>query len=258
MTGISNATAAANRVDFLICGTQKGGTSALDIYLRRHAQLCMAERKELHFFDDETAFQNGSRPDCLTYHSAFKRHPSHKLLGESTPIYMYWHPAPRRIWQYNPYMKLIVLLRNPITRAYSHWNMERLRNADDKPFWLALLNEAERCRVALPDQHRVYSYVDRGFYLEQLRRLWMYFPRDQVLPLRSEALRRDPDATLQQVWKFLGVECVKAGEAVDAHSLPYPCSMEARAKEYLRGVFEHEIRALERVLGWDCSDWMSE
>ena len=111
-------------VNFLICGTQKGGTSALDAYLREHPEICMADKKEVHFFDNKKFF-NKNKPDYSKYHSFFNPQSSHKLLGETTPIYMYWHDSPRRIWQYSPNMKIIVILRNPIDRAYSHWNMER-------------------------------------------------------------------------------------------------------------------------------------
>ena len=59
------------KVDFIICGTQKGGTSALDVYLRGHPEICMAEKKEVHFFDNEEAFRDGT-PDYAQYHSVFK------------------------------------------------------------------------------------------------------------------------------------------------------------------------------------------
>ena len=66
---------------------------------------------------------------------------------------MYWHNAPRRIWQYNPDIKLIVILRNPIERAYSHWNMERSRNAEKLSFFDAIQSERDRCQEALSYQH---------------------------------------------------------------------------------------------------------
>ena len=75
-------------------------------------------------------------------------------------------------------MRLIVILRNPIERAYSHWAMEHRRGNDQLPFALALEQEEARCREALPFQHRVFSYVDRGFYSAQLRRLWRFFGRE--------------------------------------------------------------------------------
>lgn len=244
-------------VDFAICGTQKGGTSALDAYLREHPEICMADRKEVHFFDKEPLFSDG-KPNYSRYHSFFSPRATHKLRGEATPIYMYWHDASRRIWEYNPNMKLIVLLRNPIDRAYSHWNMERSRDMECLQFWDAIQNEQQRCREALPYQHRVYSYVDRGFYLEQLRRLWRYFCEDNVLVLKSEHLKDQPHQTLKEVCCFLGVSNFENVKPREVHSRPYYSKMSDKEKEYLRFLFEHEIKGIERVLGWDCSNWLSE
>jgi hypothetical protein len=243
-------------VDFLICGTQKGGTTALYHDLRQHPAVCMAGRKEVHFFDDEAAFAGGA-PDYAAYHAAFSPTPAHRVTGEATPIYMYWHAAPRRIWEYNPAMKLVVVLRNPIERAYSHWNMETARQADDLPFAEAVRLETERCRAALPLQHRVHSYVDRGFYLEQLRRLWTYFPKTQVLVLRNESLRARPRQVLDEVCAFIGVPPLDTVAGTDVHSHTYAAPMGAEIRAQLRAVFEYDIKGLERALGWDCSDWLN-
>lgn len=244
------------KVDFIICGTQKGGTSALDAYLREHPQICMAKNKEVHFFDNEEVFKN-SKVDYSLYHAAFNPLPHHKVVGEATPIYMYWYDAPRRMYEYNPHLKLIVILRNPIERAFSHWNMERSRNAETLSFWEAIINENERCREALPYQHRVYSYVDRGFYLEQLRRLWTFFPVEQVLILRNEELRNSFRLTLNKVFRFLGVELMQDIKFKNVHSTPYISQMSDEEKEYLKFIYEYEIRGLERVLNWDCSNWLT-
>jgi hypothetical protein len=245
------------KVNFVICGTQKGGTAALDMYLRAHPEICMANEKEVHFFDNEDNFRTDAI-DYGSYHSFFSPTPRHKVIGEATPIYMYWRDAPRRIWQYNPDMKLIVLLRNPIDRAYSHWNMEQLEKRDNASFWDAIHSEEERCREALPYQHRVYSYIDRGFYLEQLKRLWAYFPKQQVLILKNEDLQKRPNETLQRVFTFIGVSLLPLLNPVSVHGFPHTSSISKAERDYLRSVFEHEIRALERVLGWDCSKWLSE
>jgi hypothetical protein len=244
------------RVDFVICGTQKGGTTALDAYLREHPEVCMADRKEVHFFDTEAFFASRS-PDYSTYHAAFSPNVSHKLIGEATPIYMYWRDAPRRIWEYNRDMKLVVVLRNPIERAFSHWNMERAKGADDLSFWDAIHSEEKRCREALPYQHRVFSYVDRGFYLEQLRRLWSYFPREQVLILKNEVLKHHPCEALREVCDFLGVAHFSNLDSKDVHSRPYESRMSSEERRFLQSLFEYEIRGLERELGWDCSDWLT-
>ena len=64
----------------------------------------------------------------------FEPHEDHKIIGEATPIYMYWKNAIKRIYNYNSDMKLILVLRNPIDRAFSHWNMEVHRKREDRTF----------------------------------------------------------------------------------------------------------------------------
>lgn len=246
------------KVNFLICGTQKGGTSALDSYLRDHPEICMAENKEVHFFDNDDYFRTNNISDYSLYHREFDPKIGNRILGEATPIYMYWDNAPRRIWEYNPDMKLIVILRNPIERAYSHWNMECARGADNISFWDALVRERDRCRQVLPSQHRVYSYVDRGFYSEQLRRLWRFFPKEQILILKNEDLRFESKKTLCQVCEFLGIdtELFSNIDSKEIHATPYKTSMSKKEKDYLRNEFEYEIKCIEHLLGWDCSDWL--
>ena len=131
----------------------------------------MAKVKEVHLFDDDKTFARRSHDGYAEYHRQFAPTSTGQLLGEITPAYMYWNDAPRRIREYNPAMKLIAVLRNPITRAYSQWNMQRDAGAEQLPFWEALQAEAARLSASLPHQNRNASYVDRGFYSGQLRRL---------------------------------------------------------------------------------------
>lgn len=243
------------RVDFLIAGTQKGGTSALYDYLLGHPGLCLSDVKETHFFDTEAHFA-GPSVDYLPLHAHFRPLPG-QLLGEATPITMYWADAPRRVWQYSPDVKLVCLLRNPVERAYSHWNMERDRDAETLSFGEAIRAEAERCRAALPLQHRVYSYADRGFYAEQLRRLWRFFPPARTLVLRSDDLRRDPQAALDRVHDFLGVSRRLVAPRT-VHARPYVSPMPAAIRDFLRATFQWDVRELGRLLGQDFSDWLAE
>ena len=248
----------ARKVNFLICGTQRGGTTALYHWLQQHPEICWATKREVHFFDREKYFR-GARPRYSAYHSFFEPQAGHQVLGESTPIYMYWYDAPKRIWQYNPEMKLILILRSPIERAYSHWNLMRHRTPEVS-FWEAIVNERERCRAALPLQHRYYSFVDRGFYVQQLRRLWTYFDARQILILRNEDLRSRPHQAVHDVSDFLGLRRLPelTEPTMREPDYPYAAPMGSRERDYLRQVFEYEIRSLERILGWDCSRWLAD
>lgn len=120
------------KVNFIIAGTQKGGTTALSAFLNQHPQISFAQVKEVHFFDTDYLFK-APPPPYHIYHRHFKNK-SGCIFGEATPIYMYWNPAIKRIKDYNPDMKLIFILRNPIERAYSHYIMEYKRDAETLSF----------------------------------------------------------------------------------------------------------------------------
>lgn len=244
-----------DKINFLIVGSQKSGTSALDKYLREHSDIEMGIRKELHFFDNEEYFKGDVDYDI--YHKFFTSNTS-KIRGESTPIYMYWNPSIGRIFEYNPNIKIIAILRNPITRAFSHWNMERDRNADHVSFPIAIRTENDRCRSALPLQHRVYSYTDRGFYSEQIRRIWRYFPKEQTLFIKQDHLKKNPQEVLSQISRFLNISSFHSIEQKDVHSRPYINQLSNEDYLFLSNLYFHEIKTLERMLKWDCSDWKTK
>lgn len=213
-------TTEASGVTFLVAGVQKGGTTALFDYLREHPALCLPAAKELHFFDDETGV-DWSAPDYGAYHAPFlaERPAPGAVWGEATPIYTYWPNALERIRAYNPAMKLIVVLRDPVERAWSHWRMERARGAETLAF--ADCIRAGRTRVAQAADgsgaHRVHSYVERGFYGAQIERLFANFPRQQVLLTRSDDLRGDPARILRNACDFLQISAFESVVAKESH-----------------------------------------
>ncbi len=242
-------------VKFLIAGAQKAGTTALWSYLRRHPDLFMPRKKELHFFDSEHLFK--SVPQRYeAYHWHFRRAKKQgQLCGEATPIYMYWQSAAERIWRYNPSMKLILILRNPIKRAYSHWNMERSRRREKFSFLDAILTEESRCLRAFPLQHRKWSYVDRGRYSRQIERLYRYFPLEQILVLRSEDLLKDHQAVLSKICQFLMVRDISDVQNRIAHQRTYVQPMSQHEWTKLLNIMDQEFLDLEDLLGWDCCHW---
>ena len=247
--------ALGKKVNFVISGVQKSGTSALDVYLREHPDICMAVTKEVHFFDNDIFFTG--IPNYLAYHSFFSSYTGEKMIGESTPIYCYWDGSIERMWNYNKDMKLILVLRNPITRAYSHWNMMRQRGLESCSFLDAVEMERDRAYDALPKQSRKFSYVDRGRYTEQIRRIKRYFPDKNLLILKQEELRERPAEALSLVWEFLGVDAKYLSiQERSVHSRAYERSMDSREFNIMLDIFEGEILHLERLLGWDCSDWL--
>ena len=247
---------AVKKVGFLVAGAQKSGTSALDAYLREHPEVCLPRRKELHFFDTDRFF--ASQPvDYESYHAHFDPKPPAHLLGESTPAYLYWPQAAERIARYNPSMLLIVVLRNPITRAYSHWNMVRQWKREPLSFLDAVSVEAERMRTLPPRRMMQIAYVDRGFYCRQLKHLWRHIPRQQTIVFKNDELLEAPRQVLDRTAKFLGIAPFPAPSKRAVHARDYETTMSGEEKRHLVGIYRDEIAELERLLGWDCSSWLA-
>lgn len=191
------------RASFLIIGAQKAGTTALFDYLAEHPDVAMPAEKEAHHFDDETV--DWAAPDHDRYHALFPPLDG-RLRGEATPIYGYWPNALERIAAYRPEIKLIFLTRDPVERAWSHWRMESARGVETQPFAWCIRQGRQRLFDAEPwGHHREFSYVERGFYAEQVERMFGLFPRDQALILRAEDLRARPSDVLAQVAGFLAL-----------------------------------------------------
>ena len=210
-------------------------------------------RKEVHFFDREE-----ENRDYKKYHAHFKPKPQNRVSGEASPIYMYWETAPYRIWKYNPKMKWILALRNPAERAFSAWHMETNRSKEKLSFADAIENEAERCREALPLQHRVYSYVDRGFYAHQVRRLFNIFRKENVLVLLSEELRNEHQQTLRRVFEFLGVDSSFVPPEASVFEQEYSDKIDSQVRSRLIDIFKLDIKELEKLLGRDLSSWYAK
>ena len=244
-----------DRIDFIVPGAQKSGTTALHYFLKGHPQIVLPDRQEMHFFDDEEIFSR-SLIDYELLHRHFpSRARSGSIVGEVTPSYLYWKPAMERIHAYNPRIKLLILLRNPIDRAFAHWNMQRFKNREALDFLDALKEEPRRIADLPPVESRRFAYVDRGFYSEQLERVFNFFPPEQVHILKFEHFRDRKQETLDSIFEFLGVKPLSNIRDKDRNVVPYERGMRPEEKKYLSGVFSAEIAKLEQMLGWDLADW---
>ena len=195
--------------DVVILGAMKSGTTSLHNYLVQHPGVVEPLRKEVHFFD--VNFERGES----WYRAHFGREGQPGLNLDSSPYYLF-HPAvPQRLHALLPEAKLIVLLRDPVRRAYSHYWHERDKGRETLSFEDAIAAEAERLgnsEQRLADgtlersrEHQHFSYLARGRYAEQLDRWFAVFPREQFLILRFEDLARDPLGVLNVTLDFLGL-----------------------------------------------------
>lgn len=199
--------------DFIIIGAQKGGTSSLAFYLSQHPDIKFAFNKEVHFFDNN--FNRG-----LTWYKSnfpFKSVNRNTLFGEATPFYLFHPLCAERVKESIPNVKIIVLLRNPIDRAFSHYNMQ-LKNGHETTISFEEAIQLENSRIGpefsklnenRPHNNEIiqrYSYLSRGRYYEQLKLWFNLFNRDQFILLKSEDFFLNPMNALDRITNFLNIE----------------------------------------------------
>ncbi len=206
---------------FLIVGAQRCGTTSLYRALARHPLVLKAVwRKGVHYFD--VAYHKGPEwyrahfPLKATARLVARRHGQVPLAFESSPYYLFHPLAPERIAHDLPDVKAIVLVRDPVERAWSAHAHELARGFENEPsFELAvaleeerLAGETERLRRephAISHAHRHQAYLARGRYAEQLERLDAFLGRDRVLVIDSGNLFADPWPVYDRVLDFLGL-----------------------------------------------------
>ena len=240
-------------INFFVVGAQKSGTTSLYSLLDTHPDCCLTRPKELHFFDDERNF-HGSVVDYGPLHQSLQPKLG-QICGECTPVNMFYPPAMERIYLYNASAKLICILRNPVERAFSHWNMQRQRGVEQLSFIQALHQESSRMADGIfSANYRLYSYCNRGLYSDQLKRILSWFPASQVLILRFDEFKGDPAKVLNRITSFLGIQQWPI-PLKHEHARAYEDEMCSESREYLRNFFSSELEYLQTMLNWDLSDW---
>jgi len=245
------------RISFIITGAQKSGTTALSWFLAQHPDICMPSVKEVNFFVRTDRFKHDRREDYQDYHDLFVSYRPGQIDGEASPHYL---PSPvfaRRAHDYDPNLKLICILRNPIERAYSNYIMEVERAWEHQSFGQAIRAEWRRCLWhrfrRRPRSHR-HAYVQRGRYARQVRRLLRRFRQDQILVLLTEDLMDDHVPTLQRVYDFLGVQRVDPPQPEKVFSADYD-PMADDDRRYLQDLYRTDIAELSQIIGRDLSHW---
>jgi len=244
--------APAFRVNFLIGGGQKCGTTALNSFLLEVPPICMAPGNEPHFFDAHD-FDDDSPPAEWNFRYA-KHFPNYKgqaVVGEKTPRYMALPEVAERVHRYNPEMRWIILLRNPAYRAISQYNMNRERRPD-------MPGLREFLGLNADGIARGSDWFARGLYSAQIRNLLQWFPPEQLLILKTSELLREHEATLRKVFNFLGLPGdtpVPEGRIVASRRTGETAPSDV--VDALQAAYAEEYEALEALLGWNLDDWRS-
>lgn len=219
----------------------------------------MSRLKEPHFFDDDTL--DWHAPDVSAYHAHFDfESDAGEVTGEATPILTYWPGALERVAAYNARARILVCLRHPAFRAHSHWRQERTRGLEEFSFDQAIRERGRaRVRDAPGGVHRIYSYVERGYYGAQIERLKSLFPVDQLLFVRTDRLWREPALVLAEIAGFLGIAPPPEEPRRDYHvwlDSRTQGPIEREDREYLDGLYASDLRLTARHTSLDLSEWL--
>jgi sulfotransferase family protein len=226
-TYIKRRTLKKHAPDFIIAGAQKSGTSSLYHYLSQHPNLLASTPKEVRYFDRDDNFRKGKN----WYHRSFINLNGDKenyLCFEATPEYLYRSFAAKRIHDEYPNLKVIAILRSPVKRAYSAWNMYRhfldvkripqgyvhkqennlvtefFKAKQFPSFEEAIDSELIKIKNDSPLEEP--ALLRRGIYLAQIQRFHNLFGKDKVLVLGIGDLKQNRKEVLNTVLRFLNLE----------------------------------------------------
>ena len=208
------------KIDFLIIGAQKAGTTSLHEYLGQHPAVFMPKEKDLPFFVDAGSGEVPERD--LDYFYGNRN--GERLLGGSFVHLLYYPESPGRIRRYRPDMRLIAVLRNPIDRAYSAYWFARKEGYENAPtFEEALARESARLHGSRRERNEL-TYLAHGEYRQQLERYFEQFDRSQIRICLYDDLKEAADRLTSELLAWLGVEDrsrpIDTTEIANASGLP--------------------------------------
>jgi hypothetical protein len=251
----------------MILGAIKGGTTSLYFYLSQHPDVLFSTPKEPVFFEYEYA--RGLEYYQRTYFSALRQE---RAIGEARGLNLFLPFVPDRILATLPEVRFIVILRDPVERAFSHWWMRRCQGLESLSFTDAVAENLERLAagqgfegeegarqwlagfdpVALLSRARI--YVDAGYYAQQLQNYYARFPRERIKVVFFEDLQGDPEALVRELWSFLGVD----SDVPLTGLLPYNPAVPSQLSGLFRFAYQHGLtRLIPPGIGLRLRHWVS-
>lgn len=218
----------------------------------------MSVPKEVHHFDNDR--MDWHAPDHTRLHASFDWFRSDCIRGEATPIYLYWPQSLERLRAYNQNAKIIVLLRHPVFRAYSHWRMEFARGRESLSFEEAI-SPVGRGRVssATNGVHRRFSYIERGMYSQQINRVIGLFSRKNIVFLRTDDLWSHPLGSMYAITELLHIspfETASQNYVAPLHGQPGG-RLQIDWTWMFRDLFAEDVHKTAMLTGLNLADWHS-
>ena len=207
------------KVDFFIVGAPKAGTTSLYHYLSEHPQVEMSSQKEPDYFSDKAIHEQGmyyakNRVNTLDkYESLFVQKES-VVYGEASVSYLFYENVAEDIKKYNPNAKIIIMLRNPIERAFSHYLMD---------YRLGLISDSFENIIAKKSKHKnahlfYHQYIEVSKYAKQIQRYLDFFEKENILFIDYEDFKKNVSKTVCQVYSFLNISAEFSADINTKHN----------------------------------------
>lgn len=240
-------------IDFIIAGAMKGGTTSAVINFNKHPEIYM-NKHEVHYFDHFKNYQRG----IDWYKSQFDYSDSKKMIGDKAPDVMFIYSSLPLLQTLNPFVKILLFLRNPIERSYSHWKM--LKNEYNYTFSYEF-NVNDELNNRMDENcffHNSFWYhtIKRGFYYRHIMEILKFFPRENIYITISENVKDNIDEEYQKIFKFLEVSELHTNFTLDYVSKTSD-NLHKNSKIYkkLKTLFTDDVRKLEKFLGYKTNWW---
>ncbi len=191
------------KVRIFIVGAPKAGTTSLHYYLNEHPEILMSSVKEPDFFlekeiDDLGLYYGTTRIETSDkYHNLFSDKKDEEIFGESSVSYLYYPEVPKRIKEYNTEAKIIIMLRNPVDRAFSHYLMD---------FKLGLLSDKFEDVFNKKEGLKFQQYFLLGNYYEQVKRYLDEFTKENVHIIWYSDFKKDAEQEVKKAFEFIDVD----------------------------------------------------
>ena len=207
------------KVDFFIVGAPKAGTTSLYHYLNEHPQVEMSSQKEPDYFSDKAINEQGmyygkNRVNTLDKYESLFVQKENIVYGEGSVSYLFYDNVAEDIKKYNPNAKIIIMLRNPIERAFSHYLMD---------YRLGLISDSFENILAKKSKHKnahlfYQQYIEVSKYAKQIQRYLDFFEKDNILVIDYEDFKKNVSKTVDQVYSFLNISAEFAADINTKHN----------------------------------------
>ena len=189
------------KVNTFIVGAPKAGTTSLHYYLSQHANVSMSSVKEPNYFSSKevkSLFYNSKCiEDSIEYHKLFSN--EKKLIrGEASVSYLFYKEVPKRIYEYNPNSKILIMLRKPTERTISHYLMD---------YRLGFCSKKLDDILANPDVHHQFfqQYIELGNYYSQVKEYFKIFGEEQIMIILYDDFKLNTSEVMSKVYNFLKI-----------------------------------------------------